>query len=106
MGKITLVWREKVLMEGIFLSHLSYLVSIPTRKIQPENRICFDITAFLTRLTLLLILFGCYRVAFAQVAIHTNVSTDQNSPSSNISSPAFSTSATNQLLLALIATDT
>ena len=59
----------------------------------------------LKRLSSLLVVFACSGAAVAQVAIQTSVSTDQNSPSTKISSPAFSTSTGNQLLLAFIAAD-
>ena len=65
----------------------------------------FLINRWLPTLTFLFVAFGCYGIGAAQVAIQASISTNQNLPSSTIGSPVFSTSATNELLLALIATD-
>ncbi len=59
----------------------------------------------LSVLTFLFFIFGFGGIGVAQLAIQSSVSADQNSASSTISTPNFSTSAANELLLAFIATD-
>jgi hypothetical protein len=73
--------------------------------IKSERRIGFNIVGLLPSLALLSILFGSCRVAVGQVAIQTKVSTNQNSASTTVTSPVFSTSAANELLLAFISAD-
>ena len=94
-------------MKNIFRGLASYFVSSLTRSRHRKSgsRIGLNVTHLLPRVTVLLILLGCYSAALAQVAIQTSVNTNQNAPSSTISSPSLSTSAANELLLALIATD-
>jgi Abnormal spindle-like microcephaly-assoc'd, ASPM-SPD-2-Hydin len=83
------------------LSHLAASRLAISRSKKNER----PIRTAILRLLLLSTMLGCYGAGFAQVAIQTNVSTNQNSASSKITSPAFSTSAPNQLVLALVATD-
>jgi Abnormal spindle-like microcephaly-assoc'd, ASPM-SPD-2-Hydin len=92
------------LVKDIFQEILSHFASLRlghSRSKKNEH----PIRTWITRLLLLSILIAGYGVGSAQVAIQTNVSTTQNSASSKITSQAFSTSAPNQLLLALVAAD-
>ncbi len=92
-------------MKNIFLELFAYPFPSPSTlskcKIS-DRRIAFNLARLLTCLC---VLFGCCAEGFAQIAIQTRVSTDQNSPSTTVRSPAFSTSTTNELLLAFVATD-
>jgi len=100
--------RRTALLNNIFQELSSHVVSSPLNLSilrQSERRIGFNVSRLLSWLNFLFIVLGCYGVGFSQVAIQTSVSTDQNSASTKISSPVFSTSAANELLLALIATD-
>ena len=96
-----------MLVKNIFLGFVSYFASSLTHSQQRKSgsRIGLNVTRLLPRVTVFLILLGCYSAALAQVAIQTSVKTNQNAPSYTISSPSLSTSASNELLLALIATD-
>ena len=84
----------------LFPSHFAF-----RRTIKIELRIASNFNQLIRRLSALIAVFACSGIAVAQVAIQTSVSTDQNSPATTISSPALTTSAANELLLAFIATD-
>src|SRR6516225_4521280 len=68
-------------------------------------RVGIKATQLLPKLTFFVTVLGSYGAAPGQVAIKTSVNTNQNIPSATVTSPAFSTSTANQLLLAFISTD-
>ena len=91
--------------EATVLSHSRTWSSVQSglSKFQLRNGSVF--TGLILVFSLLIFMLACCSVSNAQLAVQTDVSTNQNSPSSTVSSPVFSTSAANQLLLAFIATD-
>ena len=90
---------------NIYSSYLSQPGFGLPGKINYQLRIHIVVSQLLKRFCSLFVVFACCGAAVAQVAIQTNVSKDQNSASTTITSPVFSTSAANELLLAFISTD-
>ena len=66
-----------------------------------KRRLLFALTA----LSLLATGVALSTPAYAAIGIDANVSTNQGSAKTTVSTPAFSTTSTNELLLALVATD-
>jgi hypothetical protein len=100
--------RRNIFVESIFHGVALHPFPLPltyskTGKSRP--RVGIKTTHLLPTLTFFVTVLGSYGAATGQVSIKTSVSTNQNIPSATVTSPGFSTSTANQLLLAFISTD-